>query len=240
MFETTDAAGEVGVLQDARPPELPEQPDESASDEAGAAKDQPNPALVDRTQRTVFNLVNNTARWIDGFFGGSELEERPNVSYGRLNVGALWDERDDLRERLRLRARVPMPALERRTQLILGRGDTEDFVDGTDSDLIDRLPASFNDFEDDDWFFGVGIDGERRSQLRLRSRGRCECLVIFATTVLACDLSVESFFRRPNVAACQTARFLAGRARYRGVAYYDTRLCRQSPLDAAFVEYRQR
>lgn len=131
-----------------------------ARDEAGppeaAAADTDEP-LLDRTRQAVFAAVNNTSRWVDGFFGGSEVDERPNVSQGRLNLGAQWDERDGIKNRVRLKARIPMPALEERARLIVGRGDADDFVDGSDSDVIDRLPDRFNDFEDDDWFLGLGL-----------------------------------------------------------------------------------
>lgn len=106
--------------------------------------------------------MNGTVRWVDGFFGGTELQPESNVSYGRLNVGGFWDERDGFKERFRLKARIALPALEERARLVIGRGDLDNYLDGTDSDMIDHLPDSFNDFEDDDWFLGFGFNRGNR------------------------------------------------------------------------------
>jgi len=115
-----------------------------------------NLPLLDRTQQTVFNVVNATSQRFDSFFGSTELSEGANVTRGRLSVGGQWDQRDGFKERLRLKARFPLPALRERTSLILGRAPANDFVDGSSSETIDTLPDRFNDFEDDDWLLGLG------------------------------------------------------------------------------------
>ena len=120
-------------------------------------KDQKKP-LLDRTQHTVFNVVNGSSKWFDGFFGATEADRKEDVSRGRFSVGAFWDERDGAKERVRLKARIPLPAAKRRAHLIFGRGDVDDFVDGSESGEIDSLPDRFNDFEDDDWLLGVGYN----------------------------------------------------------------------------------
>ncbi len=78
------------------------------------------------------------------------------MTRGRLSVGAQWDQRDGLRERIRLKARFGLPAVNKRTSLLLGRGDVNDFVDGSADDNIDTLPDRFNDFQDEDWLLGIG------------------------------------------------------------------------------------
>jgi hypothetical protein len=124
--------------------------DESPPD---AADDLP---LIDKTQRRVFSVVNGSAQWFDGLFGSSDITEGSNVTRGRVSVGGQWDERDGFKKRLRLKARIPLAAVKERTRLVVGRGDIDDFVDGTDNENIDTLPGRFNDFEDDDWLLGVG------------------------------------------------------------------------------------
>lgn len=131
--------------------ELPE-PD------SGDPEDEEKDPLLDRTQQAVFTIVNSSSKWFDGFFGATDADREEDVTRGRLNVGAFWDERDGLRERLRLKARIPLPAAKRRMRLVLGRGDVDDFVDGSESGDIDSLPDRFNDFEDDDWLLGVGYN----------------------------------------------------------------------------------
>lgn len=112
--------------------------------------------LLDRTQRTVEDVVVGTAQTVDNIFGSADVEEDATVTRGRLSVGGQWDERDGLRERIRLKARVGLPAVNKRTSLLLGRGDVNDFVDGSSDDNIDTLPDRFNDFQDEDWLLGVG------------------------------------------------------------------------------------
>ena len=119
-------------------------------------------ALLDKTQRTVYEVVNSTSQWFDSFFGSTELDEGTNVSRGQVSVGTQWDERNGSDHRFRLKARFPLPALKKRGRLMIGRGDTEDFIDGSASDNIDTLPERFNDFDDEDWLLGLGYsrDGE--------------------------------------------------------------------------------
>ncbi len=121
---------------------------------------QPEP-LLDLTQRTVEDVVVGTAQAVDNMFGSAEVAEGVNVTRGRLSVGAQWDPRDGLRERIRLKARFGLPAINKRTSLLLGRGDVNDFVDGSGSDKIDTLPDRFNDFDDEDWLVGVGYSRDQ-------------------------------------------------------------------------------
>lgn len=136
-------------------------PEQAATIDTASA-DRAKERLLDKTQRTVYDVVNGTSQWFDRFFGSTELDEGANVSRGRVSVGTQWDEREDFNHRLRLKARFPLPALKKRARLILGRGDTEDIVDGSDSDNVDTLPDRFNDFDDEDWLLGLGYsrDGE--------------------------------------------------------------------------------
>jgi hypothetical protein len=120
--------------------------DDCASDEA----------LLDRTQRTVYEVVNDTTRWFDGFFGESQLDDAGHVSRGRMTVSGFWDQRDKLNGRVNLRARIALPALEQRTRLVLGRGDADDLIDGTEEQIVEGLPGSFDPDRDDDWLIGFG------------------------------------------------------------------------------------
>lgn len=132
----------------------------AAETATGTVKEESDTALLDATQRAVYDVVNNTSRWFDGFFGSAaynvEGGEEANVSRGLLAVGTRWDERDEFDTRGRLRAQIPLPALKRRTRLLLGRGDTEDIVDGSETETINTLPEQFSDFTDDDWLLGIG------------------------------------------------------------------------------------
>lgn len=119
---------------------------------------EPKEPLLDRTQQSVYGIVNNSAKWFDGFFGATDVDREVNVTRGRLNVGAFWDERDGVKQRVRMSANLPLPAAKRRARLVFGRGDVDDFVDGSQQGDVDSLPDRFNDFEDDDWLLGVGYN----------------------------------------------------------------------------------
>ncbi len=112
--------------------------------------------LLDRTQQAVSGLTSGVAQKVDSFFGSADVEEQATVSRGRLSAGGRWDEREGMRERVRLKARVALPAINERTSLIFGRGEADELVDGSGVDTIDSLPSRFNDFEDDDWLLGLG------------------------------------------------------------------------------------
>lgn len=113
-------------------------------------------ALLDRTQRTIYEVVNGTTRWFDGFFGESQLNDEGHVSRGRMTVGGFWDQRDKFNGRVNFRARFALPALENRTRLVLGRGDADDLIDGTEEHIAEGLPGSFDPDRDDDWLLGFG------------------------------------------------------------------------------------
>ena len=120
------------------------------------------PSIIDGTQRTVHNVVNATVRKVDSFFGQTELDRESRVSRGRISTGAQYDPRDGSKFRLRLKGRFALPAFEHRTRLMVGRGDFDDFIDGSADDNIDKLPNRFNDFEDEDWLIGVGYSRDQK------------------------------------------------------------------------------
>jgi hypothetical protein len=137
--------------------------------DAGELEDEGDPPpLLDRTQQTVYTVVNSTSNWFDGFFGSAALDtaadEDAQVTRGLLALGLRYDEVDELDSTVRFRARFPLRALKRRTRLLLGRGDTDDLVDGTETETLNTLPDQFSDFADDDWLLGLGY--RQRSGLK--------------------------------------------------------------------------
>lgn len=130
--------------------------DEQVTDPDCAETKPANDAFLDRTQRTVFGVMNSTTRMFDGLFGEVPLYEGPFVNRGRATVSPTWDQRDGFDVRFRLRARYNLPALQNRVRLVLGRGDTDDIVDGSANDAVEGLPGSFDDNVDDDWLIGLG------------------------------------------------------------------------------------
>ena len=91
------------------------------------------------------------------FFGETPLNDADHVSRGRLTTGFYWDERDNFSTRVRFRARYALPGLRQRSRLIMGRGDIDDLIDGTEDPIMEGLPGSFDTEQDDDWLFGLGF-----------------------------------------------------------------------------------
>ena len=136
--------------------------DPAPGDEPGIECDAPsldrlNPALLDKSQVYVEQVVYSTSRWLDGLFGESNVECAGNVSRGFVSAGIRWDERDGAKFRARFRARVALPALSTRARLIIGRGDADRYIEGTDDKAVQNLPERFNDFEDQDFLLGLGF-----------------------------------------------------------------------------------
>ncbi len=122
-------------------------------------------ALLDKSQVYIHQIVYGTSRWFDGLFGESNVECAGNISRGFVGAGLRWDERDGTKFRARFRARIALPALNQRAQLIVGRGDADRYIEGTDDKAVQTLPDRFNDFDEQDFLLGLGYsraDGRRR------------------------------------------------------------------------------
>ena len=112
--------------------------------------------LLDQAQRAVYRSMCTTATWFDGFFGDSaELPPGEDVA-GRIGLSTVWDERDGVRPRLRLRARLPLPAFENRLRLLVGRGDERQLIQDRRRGASDDLPTSFRDVNATAWLLGLG------------------------------------------------------------------------------------
>lgn len=128
----------------------------ASRDPATVAEAEQPQALIDRQRRVVAAVVNNSALWFDGLFATAELEPQDSVTSGRLLLGSRWDERHGFKSRVRFAVRAPLPALKKRARLVLGRSDTDDLLDGSESAEVEPVPDEFNDTEDEDWFLGLG------------------------------------------------------------------------------------
>jgi hypothetical protein len=116
------------------------------------------PALgaLDKAQNALYRAICGSTLWFDGFFGEPSLYEGAGQSYGRLNVGTLWDQRDGFDPQLRLRARVTLPALEQRSKLLLGVGNAEELIDGTADSYAERADQTLSTGQDNELLLGLG------------------------------------------------------------------------------------
>ena len=161
---------------DADSTNLPENTDPVAADEthgpievtttiARPTADQLQPCYVpqnedevwlDRSQKRVYQSVCSTVAWFDGFFGDNRFDNAYRQTFGRVSFSSFWDQYDGFDTRFRFRAKLPLPALNDRTNLLIGRGDERDLIEGQKQTPSDTIPSNFNQVEDDSFLFGLG------------------------------------------------------------------------------------
>jgi hypothetical protein len=145
----------------AAPPPGPPSPEANATgaDEDGdvgcSESEGDGTALVDKMRRGLYLGVCGSAQWFDGLFGTRRYDQDSDATFGRLGIYGLWDDRDGFEPKLRLRARVALPAMERRLRLVLGRVDEREIESDTQP-VGGALPSSFQEVEDDAWLLGLG------------------------------------------------------------------------------------
>lgn len=137
-------------------------PDAAATDPGKPAEyqcDQPGSdgqEMLDLVQRGVYLSVCGTARWFDGLFGTRRYDQDSDATFGRLGVTEFWDDRDDFRTRVRLRARIALPTAQKRLKLLFGRVDDQEIEQDSQSEAGTNLPSSFGKVADESWLLGLG------------------------------------------------------------------------------------
>ena len=129
----------------------------------------PDEALLDRMRRGVFETVCGSAQWFDEFFGDRRFDEEARKTHGRLRLLTVYDEFEGFDAKIRLRAEVNFPNLDRRVNAFLGREDEEEFLRGDDTAFGEFLPDFFREAEDQDWLLGLGYSpvGTARQKFEL-------------------------------------------------------------------------
>jgi len=113
-------------------------------------------AIIDQMQRGVYLTVCGSARWFDGLFGTRRYDQDSDATFGRLGVTEFWDDRDDFRTRVRLRARIALPTAQKRLKLLFGRIDDQEIEQDSQSEAGTNLPSSFSKVADESWLLGLG------------------------------------------------------------------------------------
>ncbi len=115
---------------------------------------------LDRVNAGFAGGIDGSARWVDGFFGEDKTAETGRGAYGRLSVRPVWREYLGTSIRVRLRVRLPLDNIKRRTYAILGRGDVDSLI-AADSNDYDFMTGD----RDNDWLAGLGYNpGWSKSQ----------------------------------------------------------------------------
>lgn len=125
-----------------------------ASDEptdAVDAKTKEKKALLDHFHDGFADSVDGSARWVDGFFGKRRTDEETPGAYGRVRVRTFWKEYEGVKVKVRFRAELPLTNISSRVNAIIGRGNADSVVQGTDQH--DYLLSSG---DEDSWLAGLG------------------------------------------------------------------------------------
>ncbi|RUO36749.1 hypothetical protein CWE13_07825 [Aliidiomarina shirensis] len=111
---------------------------------------------LDGLQSGVESSVENTARWIDNFFGDSRAFDGDYDSKGRLSVGPEWSQYDGWKVRSSFRAQFTLPNTEERFSAIIGRTNFDDFT--VEEQTSYRGSVIRSDRGDQEWIVGLGFN----------------------------------------------------------------------------------
>lgn len=131
-------------------------PSPDPDDNGEGEQDADDEEWLDRFQLGVYTTVCGATNWFDGLFGNPRYEQDSNDTFGRLGLFETWDDRDGLDTRLRLRARLALPAMRDRLRLTLDRGDERELIEQRATSAENPLPPSFRNVSDDAWLLGLG------------------------------------------------------------------------------------
>lgn len=163
-------AQQPGPVADDGASEAAEPEQEPAASEDGAVDPCPPPELtydtfIDRINRHLYHTVCGTSRWFDGFFGDDRAYDESLRTFGHVNLGVLWTDRDGFDPRLRSRIHVDLPNIERRIHGFIGRVDQGAFL--SDTEEYADTGHSITDEQNFDWLLGFGYTPFDRGTRRL-------------------------------------------------------------------------
>ncbi len=118
---------------------------------------------IDWLNRKVTKSVCGSARWFDSFFATENEFDSRDSTFGRLGVGAFWDEDDGVDPEFRFRGKWNLPNLENRVQVVAGRGSLDEVLDGEDT----SSPAEEFFDEESEWLVGFKYNVQFGNKARL-------------------------------------------------------------------------
>lgn len=117
----------------------------------------------EKTRETFRSWSCHSFRWFDGLWGDSHDFDEDAVR-GWFIAGAEYTEYDDFDPRLRVRVRAPLPNMNRRWDLIVGRVDETTYVTdtaGEDKDFFNPGVVNQRD-QEPEWLLGLGHRSRNR------------------------------------------------------------------------------
>lgn len=121
--------------------------------------------IQEQTRDVFRGLSCHTFRWFDSLWGDKHDFDENNVS-GWFIAGAEYTQYEKFDPRLRVRVRAPLPNMNRRWDLILGRVDETSFVSDTqveDKTFFNPGAVSEQD-EEPEWLLGLGHKGSSKKK----------------------------------------------------------------------------
>ncbi len=96
--------------------------------------------FIDNSHYKITNKVSERAQWFDDFFGTEKLQSK-NKTTLRFSLGPEWSEEDDLKFRLKLRAKFDLPNVNKKLKIIVISDSEDKFLNSVDgsnlpSDII--------------------------------------------------------------------------------------------------------
>jgi hypothetical protein len=125
-------------------------------------------AWIDRLQVGVQAAVCNSAVWFDHFFGQGESIDSEEF-YGYVGLGVLYKTAGEWDDQARFDANIPMPNLNKRLNVFVGRGDEEEIVSDRSSAVAEPV-APFSQVAGESWLAGFGYSPPGRRGQRLNFR----------------------------------------------------------------------
>jgi hypothetical protein len=162
----------VEAVQDPFPklPKLDGIPEQASPESRTGSSEDPcdwdltSPYWQEDSQELLRGATCHTYRWFDGLFG-REIDYPEETVNGLLTVGGEWTQYDKFDGRFRLRVRAPLPNMDRRWDLIVGRFDDQGFISDTETqDPTFYNPGVLGRRDDDSWL--VGLRGRQRGASR--------------------------------------------------------------------------
>lgn len=101
---------------------------------ASAGSDQPDPdGWFDRLHEGVYRLVWRSARSLDSLSGAQATADEYREASGSIGLGVLWDEFDGYDLKVRFNVDLPLPRINKRLHLFIGRVNRDEFVTERDA-----------------------------------------------------------------------------------------------------------
>lgn len=119
-----------------------------------------NQEIQEQSREVLRSWSCHSFRWFDSLWGDSK-DFPENEVKGWMIAGAEYREYDGFDPRLRIRVRAPLPNLDDRWDLILGRVDETSFVSDTQTDDTQFFnPGAVNQQDEEaEWLLGLGHRG---------------------------------------------------------------------------------